>query len=416
MVPASRATTQIDVDILDTRPSSKPNQLIERHSSGPPQVLQKRRSKGYTRPSILGPDNVPLDEENPDLITPPSTDQGEVPNLKWPFSLSHNRLSEGGWARQQNTQAMPAALDMAGVNMRLKPGAIREMHWHNTAEWAYVLKGDIRISTITPDGQIFVGDVSEGDLWYFPEGNPHSIQAKNTTKDGAEFLLVFDSGTFSEDTTFLLTDWLAHVPKHVLAKNFGTGTDLSAFDHIPKEALYIFQATPPPSDPTKDMVIPNNTPVSYTYPLSKVKPVNCPGGTIKVVDSRTFAASQKISAVEVTVNPGGMREMHWHPTQPEWSFFISGQARMTIFASTGNARTFDYQAGDVGYVPPSYGHYVENTGNTTLKFLEVFRSGKFQDISLTQWLALTPPALVKAHLGLPDEFIKNLSRVKQEVV
>ena len=82
---------------------------------------------------------------------------------------------------------------------------------------------------------------SEGDLWYFPEGNPHSIQAKNTTADGAEFLLVFDSGTFSEDTTFLLTDWLAHVPKHVLAKNFGKGTDVSAFEHIPKEALYIFR-------------------------------------------------------------------------------------------------------------------------------------------------------------------------------
>ena len=81
---------------------------------------------------------------------------------------------------------------------------------------------------------------TEGDLWYFPPGFPHSIQAKNTTKDGAEFLLVFDNGTFSEDATFLLTDWLAHVPKDVLAKNFGLQDDPQALDKIPAEELYIF--------------------------------------------------------------------------------------------------------------------------------------------------------------------------------
>lgn len=37
-----------------------------------------------------------------------------------------------------------------------------------------------------------------------------------------------------------------------------------------------------------------------------------------------------------------------------------------------------------GYVPGTYGHYVENTGNTTLRFLEVFKSEKFEDISLNQ--------------------------------
>ena len=81
---------------------------------------------------------------------------------------------------------------------------------------------------------------AEGDLWYFPAGFPHSIQAKNTTTGGAEFLLIFDSGEFSEDSTFLLTDWMAHVPKEVLAKNFGLGGNLAAFDHIPETELYIF--------------------------------------------------------------------------------------------------------------------------------------------------------------------------------
>ncbi|KAF8815967.1 RmlC-like cupin [Phlegmacium glaucopus] len=166
----------------------------------------------------------------------------------------------GGWARQQNVDALPQATVIAGVNMRLKAGAIRprEMHWHATAEWAYVLKGDLRISTITPEGQVWVGDVSQGDLWCFPAGNPHSIQAKDTTPDGAEFILIFDEGNFSEDATFQLTDWLAHVPKSVLAKNFGMDGNLQAFDYIPQTELYKFPSQPPPQDINKDMAIPNN--------------------------------------------------------------------------------------------------------------------------------------------------------------
>ena len=144
--------------------------------------------------------------------------------------------------------------------MRLEAGAIREMHWHLSAEWAYVLKGDLRVSTVTPDGDVWLDDVvsspfilfsfillshirslkSAGDLWYFPAGHPHSIQAKDTHPEGAEFLLIFDDGSFSEESTFLLTDWLAHVPTEVLAKNFGLQGDLQAFNRIPKHELYIF--------------------------------------------------------------------------------------------------------------------------------------------------------------------------------
>ncbi|CAK5261957.1 unnamed protein product [Mycena citricolor] len=370
--------------------------------------------RGALGGTILGPQNVPVELQNADSLASPTTDSGQLPNMKWPFAMSRTRLNDGGWARQQNVDSLPIATALAGVNMRLEPGAIRELHWHDVAEWAYVLKGHIRISTLTPEGEIYVGDVSEGDIWYFPAGNPHSLQAKNTTADGAEFLLVFDSGRFTEDNTFLLTDWLAHVPKGVLAQNFGQ--PVSAFDRIPEKQLYIFQSSPPPEDIDEDRVIPNNTPNPYTYALSKVQGEKKPGGTVKVVDSRTFKVATQISAAEVTVDVGGMRELHWHPTQPEWSFIISGQARMTVFAGSSQARTFDLEAGDVGYVPPSFGHYLVNTGNTPLKFLEIFKTDIFQDISLTQWLALTPAQLVKAHVGFSDEMIASLSREKLEVV
>jgi oxalate decarboxylase family bicupin protein len=95
-----------------------------------------------------------------------------------------------------------------------------------------------------------------------------------------------------------------------------------------------------------------------------------------------------------------MREIHWHPNADEWQYFIAGKARMTVFAAEGRARTFDFQAGDVGYVPLSMGHFIENIGSEPLSFLELFRSPWYMDVSLTQWMALTPPELVEAHLKI----------------
>ena len=89
---------------------------------------------------------------------------------------------------------------------------------------------------------------------------------------------------------------------------------------------------------------------------------------------------------------------------------------MGVFAASGQARTFDYQAGDVGFVPFATGHYIENTGTTPLRFLEIFKSSDFADVSLNQWLALTPPELVKAHLKLDQQTLAVLHKEKFPVV
>jgi oxalate decarboxylase len=89
---------------------------------------------------------------------------------------------------------------------------------------------------------------------------------------------------------------------------------------------------------------------------------------------------------------------------------------MTVFASGGKSRTFDYQAGDVGYVPFAMGHYVQNSGDETLTFLEMFHSDHFADVSLSQWMGVLPPELVKAHLNLDDDVIAGLPRSKPVVV
>jgi oxalate decarboxylase len=159
-----------------------------------------------------GPRNVELVRQNPDIPTPPRTDHGTIPKLKFSFGMAHNRLQRAGWARQVTMQELLAATTLAGVNMRLNPGGIRELHWHKQAEWAYMLDGRARITGVDQEGRNFVDDVDVGDIWNFPVGIPHSIQG---LKGGCEFLLVFDDGDFSEDATFLITDWFAHTPKIV---------------------------------------------------------------------------------------------------------------------------------------------------------------------------------------------------------
>jgi len=349
--------------------------------------------------TIMGPRNVELERQNPDLLASPYTDAGTIPNLKFSFSDAHNRLLTGGWSREVTQRELPISTTLAGVDMRLKPGAIRELHWHKEAEWAYMLAGHARITAIDADGHNFIDDLGVGDLWNFQAGLPHSIQA---LADGCEFLLVFDNGMFSENETFLLTDWFDHTPLEVLAKNLGVSE--SALRGLPKDPnheRYIFNGEVPPpiaEDAVRDPA--GKASMSMTYRLLQQEAIEVPGGRVRIVDSSNFPAASTIAAALVELDQGAMRELHWHPTNDEWQYYISGQGQMTVFASSGRARTFDYRAGDVGYVPFAMGHYVLNTGEQPLRFLEMFRSPRYADVSLNQWLALTPPELVQAHLNL----------------
>jgi oxalate decarboxylase len=366
--------------------------------------------RGGTDP---GPRNVERDRQNPNLLVPPSTDHGTLPNLRFSFADAHMRLEAGGWTRQVTVRELGVSKDIAGVNMRLNAGGVRELHWHKAGEWAYMLYGSARITAVDADGRNFVDDVGVGDLWYFPSGVPHSIQGLGP--DGCEFLLVFDDGEFDEDNTFLISDWFKHTPNEVLGKNFGVPASL--FGHTPNPSdLYIFPA-PIPGPLAADKIA-GATPVprSFSHRMLAQQPIKTSGGTVRITDSSIFPASTTIAAALVELNPGALRELHWHPNTNEWQYYIEGQARMGVFGASGQARTFDFRAGDVGYVPFGMGHYLENTGTTPVRFLEMFKSSYYADVSLNTWMALTPPELVNAHLKLDPKVMAALRKQKVPVV
>lgn len=362
-----------------------------------------------------GPRNPVAAELAPCSELPPSTDRGDVNNFWFPFSRAHKRLQVGGWARQVTSKDLPISTTISGVNMRLVEGGIRELHWHNASEWAIMLYGHARVTAIDPQGRSFVNDLKEGDLWFFPSGYPHSIQGLGP--DGCEFLLVFDDGSFSEDETFLISDWMAHTPVEVLAKNFGFSVE--AFQKIPQKELYIFPGAVTQSlqEDIKSATGPaGNVPHAFSYSLYEQEPnILAKGGEVRVVDSNNFTIAKTIAAALVKLHPGGLREMHWHPNADEWLYFIKGNGRLTLFAAQGNARTMDFAPGDVGYVPRSMGHYIENTGDTDLCFLEMFKSSYYASISLASWMALTPPELIQAHTQIDSKLIKEIPK-KQRVI
>jgi oxalate decarboxylase len=276
-----------------------------------------------------------------------------------------------------------------------------------------VLYGKARITAIDPQGRNFVDDVGVGDLWYFPPGIPHSIQGLDP--DGTEFLLVFDDGDFDEDNTFLLTDWVKHIPPEVLAKNFGVPASLFANTPDPSQR-YIFAAPVPGSLAGDKIPGATEVPQSFSHRMTAQTPLKTKSGTVRITDSKDFPVSRTIAAALVEVEPGGMRELHWHPNTDEWQYYIEGNARMGVFGTSGQARTFDFAENDVGYVPFAMGHYIENTGNATLRFLEIFKSDYYADVSLDQWLALTPPELVKSHLNADQQLMQALRKQKVPVV
>jgi len=360
--------------------------------------------------SAPGPGNPQIDGQNPDSFLPPPSDAGGVQTFKYPFGLSHKRMQEGGWSREVTVRELAVSKSIAGVDMRLTAGGIRELHWHTAAEWSIMLYGNARITGVDAEGRAFVNDVAEGDLWYFPPGIPHSIQGLGS--DGCEFLLVFDDGNFSEYETVLLTDWMAHTPHDVLAANFGVSPQ--AMEKMVKREKFIFQAALPGALADDRKAVAGSLGLSaqdFAFRTSQLPATKrSKGGEVKIIDSSKFKASTTIAAAMVTVHPGGIRELHWHPNADEWQYFMSGNGRMTVFATGGRARTMDFQAGDVGYIQKTLPHYIQNTGDTDLKFLEMFKSSVYQDLSLSEWLTHEPPELVLAHLGIDKATLDAMPR------
>ena len=323
----------------------------------------------------------------------------DLPTFKFALEKTTGKVIGGSSGKEATVEQLPISKGIAGVSMRLEPGAMRELHWHATAaEWAFVVAGRVRTTVIDPQGNAETDDFEPGDVWYFPRGHGHMLQCLGNQP--CHFILIFDNGYFSEFGTFSITDWIGHAPKPLLAKNFGVPAE--TFDSFPKDEVYFARGAIPPERPTtplQGLKLPAET---HKYRLLAQEPHRVyRGGREWRVDQSNFPISATVTGVILDLDPGALRELHWHPTADEWQYVIAGRVAVTMFGSHGRFRIETLEQGDVGYIPQGYGHSIENIGDTPSRMLIGFNTGLYATIDLSQWIAGNPADVLATNFSQP---------------
>jgi oxalate decarboxylase len=329
----------------------------------------------------------------------------ELPNFKFSLEKSKAKVIGKNTAKEATAEEFPISKGIAGVSMGMDPGGMRELHWHATAaEWAFVDRGRVRTTVLSPGGYRETNDFEPGDVWYFPRGHGHMLECLGD--EPCHFILIFDNGYFSEFGTFSITDWIGHTPKALLAKNFGLPA--STFDGFRPKEVYFAQGAPPPSTPAAPLAGPKPGPRTHRFRLLADDPrVSDKGGRLWVVDSKKFPISKTITGAILVLEPGGLRELHWHPTADEWQYVFKGQVSVTLFGANGRYRIETLEKGDVGYIPQGYGHSLENVGDEPCRVLIGFNSGIYEDIDLTEWIAANPPDVLATNFSKPAALLEK---------
>lgn len=333
----------------------------------------------------------------------------ELPTFKFELEKSEGKVIGNSFGKEATVEQLPISKGIAGVSMKLEPGAMRELHWHATAaEWAFVIEGRVRTTVIDPGGGSETNEFEPGDVWYFPRGHGHMLECLGN--EPCHFILIFDNGYFSEFGTFSITDWIGHTPKALLAKNFGLPE--SAFDGFPKEEVYFARGPIPAAEtPPNLQGAMQSPPETHKYRLLAQEPHSIhKGGREWRVDSSRFPISKTVTGVILDLEPGGVRELHWHPNADEWQYVIEGEISVTLFGSHGRYRIETLAKGDVGYIPQGYGHSIENVGPKRCRVLIGFNTGHYEAIDLSQWIAGNPIEVLATNFGKPASLFEQFPR------
>ena len=307
------------------------------------------------------------------------------------------KATSGGWAREVTTRTLPIATGLAAAHLFVNPGGAREMHWHNSDEWAYVLGGHAQITAQDPAGEIEVVNVSPGDLWYFPRGHAHAIHTLGETPLNA--LLVFNDGLYAEHGTFGISDWMSRIDARLLTQALGLASD--GTDKLPQGETYIMQGPVIPQDSPEahsEQRWPAERSHRYTLLENGVGTVS-PGGPIYGATQAQFPIPARAGLL-VRMQPGAMQQIQWHPNANELHYVASGRVRMTMFAVDKRMSIADLGPGDCAYVPANCGHTLQNIGDVGSDVISVLDSPDYQEATLLDWLRKAPPHLLRNNLGI----------------
>jgi oxalate decarboxylase len=323
------------------------------------------------------------------------------------------KATSGGWAREVTTRGLPLATDIAGAHLFINAGGAREMHWHNSAEWAYVVDGHCQVTVVDPEGQLEVVNLGPGDLWYFPKGHSHAIQTLGPSPCHA--ILAFDDGLYSEHGTFGISDWMSRYDAQTLSQALGVSAEIFAPD--PKAETYIMQGEVLPLDgPQARVARALDRDHTHRHPLLTQKPrASTPGGALYIASAKEFPVSQTMTGMVLKLKRGAMHEPHWHTDANEWHYVLKGRTRVTLFAFDKRVAVAELSSGDCAYIPHNCGHSIQNIGTEDAEIVGVLDSSAYHESSLSEWLAKAPRHLLANNFGLSESAVANFGHKRMVI-
>src|SRR4051794_28480717 len=270
------------------------------------------------------------------------------------------KATTGGWARDITTRTLPIATAIGGAHLYLNAGGVREMHWHDSAEWAYILAGYCQGTVVDPDGETEVANYGPGDLWYFPKGHSHAIQTLGS--EPCHAVLAFDDGLYAEHGTFGLSDWISRLDAGTVAQV--TGLSKEAVGQLPSAEVYIRQGEiigrDTPQGRTQQVLSRKRT---HRYQMmTRLPRVKSAMGTIHVASAKEYPISTTLTGIVTRLKAGATHEPHWHPNANEWHYLAKGKVRVTLFAPDKRLAAAEMSPGECAYIPRNCGHMIQNIG------------------------------------------------------
>jgi oxalate decarboxylase len=323
------------------------------------------------------------------------------------------KATSGGWAREVTMRGLPIATDIAGAHLFMNAGGAREMHWHNSAEWAYIVDGHCQVTVVDPEGVAEVVNLGPGDLWYFPKGHGHAIQTLGPSPCHA--ILAFDDGLYSEHGTFGISDWMSRYDTKALSQAFGIGAE--AFAQIPKAETYIMQGDVLPLDgPQARSARELDHARTHRHAMMAQKPkVSTPGGALYIASSTDFPMSTTLTGMVLKLRRGAMHEPHWHTDANEWHYVLKGRTRVTLFAPDKRVAVAELSPGECAYIPRNCGHSIQNMGPEDAEIVGVLDSATYHESSLSDWLAKAPRHLLANNFGIPEGAVANFNKKRMVI-
>ena len=160
---------------------------------------------------------------------------------------------------------------------------------------------------------------------------------------------------------------------------------------------------------------------SHLFHLSALAPTTYDGGSLQQAHEGNFPilTGQEASIQLITLQPGGIREPHWHPSAWEINLVTSGIATWVLIDGNGNNESFEAQVDDVVFAPQGTFHYFENRGTDDLNVLIIQNTSAPEDkdnIGLGESLSRIPPRVLSAIFGVPAETFNSFKKIDNSLV